>query len=101
MKSQKTRHGHYFVYRGRAFDERYGRIACMIEIDEEGKKERGRAPDYVQERTGHTRRSFSHSMTLNSNTFSNLTNSKRSDLPFSPDESAYIILTGSTYNRMR
>ena len=27
-----------------------------------------RAPDYVQERTGHTRRSFSHSMTLNCNT---------------------------------
>ena len=35
------------------------------------KKEGGRAPDYVQERTGHTRRSFSHGishgMTLNSN----------------------------------
>ena len=34
-------------------------------------KEGGRAPDYVQERTGHTRRSFSHGishgMTLNSN----------------------------------
>ena len=32
------------------------------------KKEGGRAPDYVQERMGHTRRSFSHSMTLNFNT---------------------------------
>ena len=37
-------------------------MTCMI--DEEGRRE---SPDYVQERTGHTRRSFSHSMTLNSN----------------------------------
>ena len=32
-------------------------------MDEEEKRE---SPDYVQERTGHTRRSFSHGMTLNS-----------------------------------
>ena len=40
------------------------------------KKEGGRAPDYVQERMGHTRRSFSndfsHGMTLNSNSLSNV-----------------------------
>ena len=34
-------------------------------MDEEGKKG-GRGPDYVKERTGHTRRSLSHGMTLNS-----------------------------------
>ena len=37
------------------------------------KKEGGRGPDYVQERTGHTLRcfshGFSHGMTLNSNIF--------------------------------
>ena len=49
-------------------DERYGRIACMMDVKKEEKEEGGRAPDYVQERTGHTRRSFSHSMTQNSNT---------------------------------
>ena len=48
--------------RGYQSDERYGRMTCMM--DEEGR----RGPDYVQERTGHTLRSFSHGMTLNSNT---------------------------------
>lgn len=43
-------------------DERYDRNGWLI------KKEGGRAPDYVQEGTGHTHRSFGHSMTLNSNT---------------------------------
>lgn len=35
--------------------------------DHEGKKERGRALGFVYEPTDHTRRTFSHSMTLRSN----------------------------------
>ena len=40
----------------------------MMDVKQEEKEEGWRAPDYLQERTGHTRRSFSHSMTLNSDT---------------------------------